>query len=211
MFSDGPPSASANSTLALKYVLDKVLVPSSKASKKVQNMIQAAVVIPSGYEVTAGIVPDVGLKWHNNEKYEKHFQAYERHSQLLFSGTLRPFQEKIPGWLTPKLLLHKDIHCTKSYGINNDHLWKFFQKVKTQIIKDYLPYYKDLVKDGQGSGKVWIEKLEALRQQLWKIEKKADPEQEIRGLFILFPDVFTFGGYLRGGYLLGVRIIVPLL
>jgi len=58
MFSD---SASANSTLALKYVIDKVLVPSSKASKKVQNMIQAAVVFPSGYEVTEGIVPNVGL------------------------------------------------------------------------------------------------------------------------------------------------------
>ena len=172
MFSDSPPSASANSTLAMKYCVDKVLVPSSKATKKVQNMLQAVALIRSGYEVTGGFVPNVGLKLHNDVKYATHFQAYERHSQLLFSGTLRPFQEKIPGWLTPKLLLHKDIHCTKSYGSNNDHLWKFFQKVKTQIIRDYLPHYKVLVEDGQGSGTVWIEKLEALRQHLWKLEKK---------------------------------------
>ena len=65
---------------------------------------------------------------------------------------------------------------------------------ETQIIRDYRPSYKGLVKDGQGPGTVLIEKLDKTRASgiAPRIVENRTKADQIRGLFILFADVFTF-------------------
>ena len=52
-------------------------------------------------------------------------------------------------------------------------------KVKREVIRDYLPVYREIAKAGTGSGTVWLEKLERLRQILYNIELKQGQNKKV--------------------------------
>ena len=138
----------------------------------------------------AGNIPDANQQMHTDDKCKLHFEAYNRHVTLLFSTILRHF--RIPDWLTPKLLLHKDTQCKKSYANSHKSLWAFFMLGKREVVRDYLPIYADIVKAGTGSGTSWLEKVERLRQILYNIElRKRDKK-----VFVSLSDVLRFPNYL---------------
>ena len=114
---------------------------------------------------------------HTDDKYKHHSEAYSRHVSLLINSTLRPSQ--IPHWLTCKWLLHKDTQCKKPYADAQKALWTLFMKVKREVIRDYLPVYREIAKEGTGSGTVWLEKLERLRQILYNIELKQGQNKKV--------------------------------
>jgi len=167
---------SANWEAAKHFVIGKLL-KILRATKKAQNTFQHALAAAAGFEVLAGNIPDANQQMHADEKFKLNIEAYNRHTTLLFSTLLRPYQ--IPEWLTPKLLLHKDTQCKKPYADSPKSLWTFFMLGRKVVCRDYLPIYNDIVKAGTGSGTAWLEKLERLRQILYNIELRKRQNKKV--------------------------------
>lgn len=182
-------AGSANWRAAQKFVFDKLFV-ANKGTKKLQNTFQHFLVCAAGFEVTMGINPDAaGMQMHTDDKQKLHFAAYSRHVTWFFSSTLRSLN--VPHWLTAKWLLHKDVSCKKPFANDLKALWKLFTIARREVLRDYLPIYRTIMKEGTGSGTVWLEKLEKLRQLLYNIEERRKlPKQQ--KVFSLLPTVLLF-------------------